>query len=297
MWLLKHSFSTYSAPKLPRKTTAKQLTLPRRSGEIIVRQADRDCSREPTQLSASCGLSPVETYAPRFWLSGLIFFVTLASSSQATPSTTEINPPDLNLILQYVERSQHREPSQSRPYELSRRYRVFHGTDKQPISEVTAQINFVPPATTTYKIIQARGNSWGQKSVRALLEWEIESANKGRSDRISRMNYDFVFLRRVNSGKLAEYVLEIVPKRKDKSLLHGQIWVNASTFCIRQIEGVPAKSPSVWLKNIHITLQFAELGGVWVPITFDAIATVRLFGEYTLTGVNIRSSESSTVLK
>ena len=96
------------------------------------------------------------------------------------------------------------------------------------------------------------------------------------------------------SGTLSvpEYVLGIVPKRKDKSLLRGQIWVDASTFRIRRIEGVPAKSPSFWLKNIHITLQFAQLGGMWVPVTFDAVATVRILGQYTLAGVNIRSTES-----
>jgi hypothetical protein len=85
--------------------------------------------------------------------------------------------------------------------------------------------------------------------------------------------------------------LRIVPKRKDKYLLRGQIWVDASTFRVRRVEGVPAKSPSFWIKNIHITLQFAELGGMWVPVSFDAIATVRLLGQYTLAGLNIRATD------
>jgi hypothetical protein len=84
----------------------------------------------------------------------------------------------------------------------------------------------------------------------------------------------------------------IFPKRKEKHLLRGQIWVDASTFRIRRIEGVPVKSPSFWLKEIHITLQFAQLGDMWVPVTFDGIATVRFLGKYTLAGHNIRSSES-----
>jgi hypothetical protein len=29
-----------------------------------------------------------------------------------------------------------------------------------------------------------------------------------------------------------------------------------------------------------------------LPVTFDAVATVRLFGQYTLAGLTIRSSES-----
>ena len=131
--------------------------------------------------------------------------------------------------------------------------------------------------------------------VRELLDRETESAKSVSSSQITRTNYDFLFLRRENFGIVPEYVLLIVPKRKDKTLLRGQIWVDASTFRIRRIEGVPVKSPSFWLKNIHITLQFSQLGGMWVPVSFDAIATVRFFGLYSLTGLNIRSSESLSI--
>ena len=231
------------------------------------------------------------TATPRLWFPVIIFLATLASPSQAPPASSEITAPDLNLILQHVEEVQHQDPAQSRPYEVTREYKVFRGYDKQPTSEVIADIKFVPPDMKTYKITQARGNSRGEKIVRELLDRETESAKKGHGSEISRMNYDFVFLRQENFG-VPEYVLRIVPKRKDKYLLRGQIWVDASTFRIRRIEGVPAKSPSFWLKNIHITLQFAQVGGMWVPVTFDAIATVRLLGQYTLAGLTTRSSES-----
>ncbi len=221
----------------------------------------------------------------------LVFLATLASSSQVAPSTTEIKPPDLTLILQRLEDIQHQDPAQSRPYELTREYKVFHGSDKKPTSEVMAQINFVPPDMKTYKVTHARGNSRGAKMVRELLDRETESAKKGKASEVNRTNYDFVFLRQENFGDVPEYVLGTLPKRKDRNLLRGQIWVDASTFRIRRIEGVPAKSPSFWLKNIHITLQFAQLGGKWVPVTFDAVATVRLLGQYTLAGLTIRSSE------
>src|SRR6185437_275295 len=181
---------------------------------------------------------------PRLWLSGFVLLATLASSSQVTPSTTEIKPPDLDLILQRLEDVQHQNPAQSRTYEVTREYKVFGGDDKQPTSEVMAQINFVPPDIKTYKIIQTRGNSRGEKMVRELLDREAESAKSGLSSEISRTNYDFFFLRRENFGNVPEYVLWIVPKRKDKKLLRGEIWVDASTFRIRRIEGVPARSPS-----------------------------------------------------
>jgi len=228
---------------------------------------------------------------PRLWLSGFVFLAALASSSQVAPSASETRPPDLNLILQRLEEAQDQEPARSRPYEVTREYKVFHGDNKEPISEIMAQINFVPPDTKTYKITQARGNSRGEKIVRELLDRETESAKKRGGSEIGRTNYDFVFLRQENFSGAPEYVLRIVPKRKDKYLLRGQIWVDASTFHIRRIEGVPAKSPSFWIKDIHITLQYSELNGMWIPVSFDAIATVRLLGQYTLAGLNIRDTD------
>jgi hypothetical protein len=180
----------------------------------------------------------------RLRLPVLVFLATLASSAQVIPSTAEIEPPDLDLILQRLEDVQHQDPAQSRPYEVMREYKVFRGDDKQPTSEVMAQINFVPPDMKTYKITQARGNSRGEKMVREILDRETESAKKGLGSEINRPNYNFVFLRQEQFGLVPDYVLRIVPRRKDKYLLRGQIWVDAGTFHVRRIEGVPAKRPS-----------------------------------------------------
>jgi hypothetical protein len=239
---------------------------------------------------------PMKTATPRLWLSGFVLLATLASSSQVTSSTAEIKSPDLNLILQRLEDIQHQDPAQARPYEVTREYKVLRGYNTQPTSEVMAQINFVPPDTKTYRIIRAQGDSRGERMVRELLDRETDSAKRVHSDEISRTNYDFVFLRRENFGVVPEYVLGILPKRKDKYLLRGQIWVDASTYRIRRIQGVPAKSPSFWIQTVHITMQFAQLNGMWVPVSFDAIATIRFLGEYTLAGLNIPSSESPSTL-
>jgi hypothetical protein len=232
-----------------------------------------------------------EIPTPRLWLPFVVLLATLGlgSSVQMPSPTAETKSPDLNLILQRMENVQQQDPAQSRPYEVTREYKVFHGDDKQPTSEVTAQIDFAPPDMKTYKITLARGNARGETMVRELLDRETESAKKGSSSQIRRSNYDFVVLRQENFGVAPEYVLRIVPKRKDKYLLSGQIWVDASTFRIRRIEGVPAKSPSIWIKGIHVTLQFAQLSGMWLPTSFDAIATVRFFGQYTLAGLDMQN--------
>jgi len=57
----------------------------------------------------------------------------------------------------------------------------------------------------------------------------------------------------------------------------------SDAFRIRRVEGVPAKSPSFWIKGIHITLQFAQwcgtaleaaqrLGRQWIGIDVSPTA-------------------------
>jgi len=207
--------------------------------------------------------------------------------SQSKAPVIETIAPNLNVILQSIEHAQQQNRAQFRPYQVTRQYKVFRADDKRPISEVTAQINFTPPGKKTYKITQASGNSRGEKIVPAILGQEADAAKNSDNSQASRTNYDFVFLRRENFGIIPEYVLLIIPKRKGKTLLLGQIWVDANTFRIRRIEGVPTKNPSIWIKNIHITMQFADVRGVWMPVSFDAIASLRFLGQYTLTGVTV----------
>lgn len=223
----------------------------------------------------------------RLWLPILVLLARVAVSAQEISSTAEITSPDLTVILQRVEDVQNQNPAQSQPYEVTREYKVFHGDEKQPSSEVMAQISFVPPITKTYRITEARGKSRGEKMVRELLDQEIEAAKKGHESEISRANYDFVVLGQDKLGPLDEYVIRIIPKRKERYLFSGQIWLDSTTFRIRRLEGVPAKSPSFWITDIHITMQFGEVESMWMPISVDAIATVRFSGRYTIAGRNI----------
>ena len=199
----------------------------------------------------------------------------------------KVASPNLNSILDSLERSEEQNPALSRPYEVTREYKVFHADDPNPVSDVTAQIKFFPPDTKTFTITDAQGSPRGQKIVSAILEQEVVSAKEGHRGDISRSNYDFVFLREQDFGVVPEYVLHIIPKRKEKGLLLGDIWVDAKTYRIRQIIGIPLKTPSFWIKDLHITVQFAAVNGMWIAVSLDASAAVRLLGIYTLAGHNL----------
>jgi hypothetical protein len=94
-------------------------------------------------------------------------------------------------------------------------------------------------------------------------------------------------LREQNFEWFQSNVLHIIPKRKGKGTALGDIWVDAKTYRIRQIIGVPLKTPSFWVKDLHITVQFADVNGMWIPVSVDGIAAVRFLGIYYLSGLNL----------
>ena len=219
----------------------------------------------------------------------LIVLLSLVAATWFFPDSlhgqeAKADPPNLNSILDSLERTAEENPALSRPHEVTREYKVFEGDDPKPISDVRTQIWFTPPDIKTFKITDAQGSPRGQKIVSAILEQEVVSAKEGHRGDISRSNYDFVFLREQDFGVVPEYVLHIIPKRKEKGLLLGDIWIDAKTYRIRQIIGVPLKTPSFWIKDLHITVQYAAVNEMWIPISVDAIATIRFLGIYSLSG-------------
>ena len=223
---------------------------------------------------------------------GLIVLLPLAATLWVFPSSlraqeAKVAPPNLNSILDSMERTGEQNPALSQPHGSTREYKVFRGDDSKPMSDVTTQITFTPPNVKTFKITDAQGSATGKKIVSAILEQEVASAKEGHQRDISRANYNFVFLHEQNFGVVPEYVLHIIPKRKEKGLLLGDIWVDTKTYRVRQIIGVPLKTPSFWVKDLHITVQFAEVNQMWLPVSVDAIATVRFLGIYTLSGLDL----------
>jgi hypothetical protein len=222
----------------------------------------------------------------------LVVLVSLVATTLAFPYSShaqesEAHPPTLDLILDSLERTAEQNPALSQPYEVMREYKVFREDDPMPVSAVMAQINFTPPDTKTFQITKAEGSLRGKKIVSTILKQEIDSAKDGHRGDITRSNYDFALLREQNFGVVPEYVLHITPKRKERGLLLGDIWVDAKTFRIRQIIGVPLKNPSIWVKDLHITVQFADVNGMWLPVSVDAIATIHFLGIYTLSGLDL----------
>ena len=169
-----------------------------------------------------------------------------------------------------------------RPYSITRDYRLF-GKEKQTSkAEIIAYVTFVPPDVKHYAIRQANGMGLGEKIVRQMLEHETDIVKDYGSTDLTPDNYDFHFVREEELSGQRCYVLEMLPKRKGKTLLRGHIWVDASTYQLRRTEGEPGKAPSWWLRDSRIVLEYGDVGGMWLQTASESTANVRFVGPYTM---------------
>jgi len=160
---------------------------------------------------------------------------------------------------------------------------MFSKDDSTPRSQVTAEVSFVPPSSREFKITETQGSERGESIVRHILEGEKKTTEDGsRNTAITRDNYDFALAGEQTFDGHRCYLLELTPKRKERSLVRGKAWVDSETYLIRKIDGEMAKLPSWWLKDISLSLTFGEVGGMWMQTATIAVAELRLFGQHTL---------------
>lgn len=183
-----------------------------------------------------------------------------------------------------------------RPYVVTRSYKLFGRENPLEFkSRVTAEITVVPPDFKKYAIENTDGSGWGEKVVRKMLDGEVAFAKDTGATNITRDNYDFLLLREDELRGHRCYVLELLPKRQSKELLRGTIWVDAATYLPYRVEGEPAKSPSWWVKDIHIVLVYGYAGPMWLQTSSEATADVRILGRSTMVSRDVKYEIGSFV--
>ena len=148
-------------------------------------------------------------------------------------------------------------------------------------AEMLVQVQGDRDGTKHFDVVSEDGWGGARKHVlQKMLESEAETSRPEirASAKLIAENYDFEVVGTEQLASRAAYVLEITPKRNEKNLFRGRIWVDAEDYALARAEGQPAKKPSFWTKSIHFVQVYQKCGSIWFPVSTQSVTEAHLFG-------------------
>jgi MucB/RseB N-terminal domain len=204
--------------------------------------------------------------------------VAAADQSPSLPTATEI-------VTRMGSRDLQRQVS-TEGYAGMRRY-VLDNRNLHKRAEMLVQVQGDPDGTKHFELVSEQGWKAAHKHVlRKMLESESETSRPEMraTTKLNLENYDFEVIGTEMVADRPAYVLETHPKRKEKYLFRGRIWVDAEDYALVRAEGSPAKNPSFWTKSTHFVQIYEKNGSLWFPRSTQSVTDVHVFGT---TDVNI----------
>ena len=167
----------------------------------------------------------------------------------------------------------------------TRVYRMqYRGFPSDRDAEMVVNVTYRSPAKE-FSVVSSKGSQFVIEHVfKKLLEGEQEAVNEENRLRtaLSPENYDFSLAGYETSPDGGRYVLDLLPKSKNKFLYRGKIWVDAKDFAVVRIEGVPAKNPSFWIKKTEVAHKYVKVNDFWLPAENHTESVLRIGGRAVL---------------
>ena len=157
----------------------------------------------------------------------------------------------------------------------------YRGFPSDRDAEMVVSVTYRAPDSKEFSVLSQTGSKFIIDRVfKKLLEGEQEAANEEnrRNTALTTENYDFTSAGYENTPEGERYVLNLLPKTKNKYLYRGKIWVDAKDFAVVRIEGEPAKNPSFWIKKTEVKHRYVKVNDFWLPAENHTESVIRLGG-------------------
>jgi hypothetical protein len=169
-------------------------------------------------------------------------------------------------------------------YTVLRTYQVLDLKGKVHAEEI-GRMEFFSPDKKAFAVTSESGSGLvRQMALNPLINSEIEAAagKEHHDSAISTDNYSLNLLGEQQLGPYRCFVAEAVPKRKDKYLFEGRVWIDVNDYSVVRIEGHPAKKLSFWIQRADFIRQYQKIDGFWLPEKDQTLVQVRLYGKKIL---------------
>jgi len=152
-------------------------------------------------------------------------------------------------------------------------------------AEEVGRMEFRAPDEKNFVTTSESGSSVIRRlALKPLIASEIEAAagKQHHDSAISSANYSLNLLGEQQVGFYRCFVAQAVPKRKDKYLFEGKVWIDTNDYAIVRIEGRPAKKLSFWIEQADFVRQYQKIDDFWLPERDETLVQVRLYGKKIL---------------
>ena len=189
----------------------------------------------------------------------------------------------LDQIVSRMQQARAADRDRGLAYTVTREYQLAAEGASQPMSDVVAEVSYFPPGEKQYVIVKSEGKERGAAIVRRVLDHEAAMTAHWQPYALTPQNYGFALMGHDAIDGHDCYLLQLSPKREAPELVRGKAWIDASDFEVRRIAGETAKNPSFWVKNLNVTINYAQVKGVWLETSTQAVAEIRFAGPHVLT--------------
>ena len=73
--------------------------------------------------------------------------------------------------------------------------------------------------------------------------------------------------------------VDLKPRRKDRLLVDGSMFLRPDDGDLVRMQGSLAKPPSFLVRHVDIVRRFERIGGVRLPVSLEAVASVLMAGK------------------
>lgn len=170
-------------------------------------------------------------------------------------------------------------------YIATRTYRVSDPHGKVHAQE-EGRMEFHAPDSKRFVITSEQGSGLVRRlALNPLIASEIRAASgQDRYDSaITPANYRLELIGEEEVRTYHCYILRVIPRRMDKYLFEGRLWVDDQDFAVVRIEGRPAANLSFWIKRAEFVREYQKVDGFWLPQKDETVVHVRIYGKKVLT--------------
>lgn len=189
-----------------------------------------------------------------------------------------------DIIREMLERNRLRNELLER-YSAVRTYRI-RNLEGKLAAQAVVRVDYEAPDKKTFKKTSENGSGIVRHLVFDRLlqtEGETSSGREHHNSAITPANYTFTLAGEDEVGPYDCFVFAVTPKRKDKYLFEGKIWIAADDFAIVRIAGRPAKKPSFWINRADFVREYQRIDGFWLPLRDETYVEVKMYGRRVFT--------------